>query len=115
MTVPNVDSLHQRFYQRVALSHPDVCASELAQAYDSIMKHGLGSSSSMEINGYRNILQTEIGQWLLRAEAAFNNEYNIAEFFDFKIINDNLEKAYSELKEYCLGVYLENNDDDLNP
>jgi guanylate kinase len=112
ITVPNEDSLHQRFRQRLALAHPEVPSCELEDIYNNIMKSGIANKSAADFSGYNEVLRTEIGQWLIRAEAAFNNEYNIADFFDFKIINDNLEKAYSELKEYCLGVYLDNTDDD---
>lgn len=109
ITVPNVDSLQQRFRQRMALAHPEVASEELEAIYDTVIKHGIANKSSSE---YNNALRTEIGQWIVRAEAAFNNEYNISELFDFKIINDNLEKAYAELKEYCLGIYLDNTDED---
>lgn len=106
ITVPNVDSLQQRFRQRMALAHPEISASELEEVYNTIVKQGMPNKSPSDA------LRTEIGQWLLRAEAAFNNEYNVANFFDYKIINDNLERAYAELKEYCLRAYLDNTDED---
>ena len=96
----------------MALAHPEVSSEELESIYDTVIKHGIANKSSPDVTQYNKALRTEIGQWIMRAEASFNNEYNIAELFDFKIINDNLEKAYAELKEYCLGRYLDNTDED---
>jgi hypothetical protein len=96
----------------MTLTHPEVSEEELEAIYEAVLKQGIGNKTIPEVDTYNNALRTEIGQWLIRAEAAFNNEYNIADFFDFTIINDNLDKAYAELKEYCLGVYLDYTDED---
>jgi hypothetical protein len=96
----------------MALTHPEVSEAEFESAYDTVLKQGIDNKSLSDVETYDSVLRTEIGQWLMRAEAAFNNEYNIADFFDFTIINDNLEKAYAQLKEYCLGVYLDYTDED---
>ncbi len=36
---------------------------------------------------------------------AEGEQYATKDFFDFTIVNDDLEYAYNQLKDYCLNVY----------
>lgn len=103
----------------MSLSHPETPTHELEETFNKIMTFGFKSGAQSPIStrdmgsgSPLNDAQLEMAQWLMRAEASFKDEYRITDFFDFTIVNDDLEKAYAALKHFCLGVYRDNEQED---
>ena len=44
--------------------------------------------------------QSEVAGWIQKAQQEQEQQG-----YDFSIVNDNLDRAYRELKDYCLSVY----------
>ena len=62
----------------------------------------LNNEDAMHSNQIAEASQT-IGIWINKAKHEINDYQDI--IFDMTIVNDDLEKAYKELKEYCLSMY----------
>lgn len=60
-----------------------------------VLSQRLAQSHKIEIN------DPKLQQWV---EKAKNGEYSESDY-DITIVNDDLEKSYSEFKEYCLSLY----------
>ncbi|KAH9274433.1 guanylate kinase [Batrachochytrium salamandrivorans] len=79
-----------------------------SQGEDGTVAHDLNQSvvvltTEGAIPDIRGPVESEVNLWLAKAKNT-NEGYNKSTF-DFTVVNDNLERAYEELKEYCLGVY----------
>jgi guanylate kinase len=118
VTVKNLDTLQQRLHRKMSVAQPSPTSPDLDESLQSV-KFGLPSPTSVIPTGAHkkglskatpvseDELPPEIKQWILKAEASFKESIESKEFFDKTIVNDDLETAYQELKEYCLNAYLD--------
>lgn len=88
VTVPNGDVLHERLENRVKLQ---------------MLKKQHSSFSDGHVD-------EEMDNWV--AKAPVMEQYANEKFFDYTLVNDDLEKAYQELKSFVLSQYWETYDDE---
>jgi hypothetical protein len=69
---------------------------------------GVGAVNHLgpRIMSYEEI-EEDVHKWLAKAPGI--DEYaDLKDFFDLKIVNDDSERAYKELREYCLKEFYQN-------
>ncbi|KAI8906863.1 P-loop containing nucleoside triphosphate hydrolase protein [Gorgonomyces haynaldii] len=85
VTAPNMQVLQERLHKRNVNPGAEVIDSH-------VVAEGIRSTREQSVD-------VGLDSWLQKAQEEHHLEY------DFKIVNDNLERAYRELKDYCLNVY----------
>ncbi|KAJ3354940.1 Adenylate kinase 2, mitochondrial [Entophlyctis luteolus] len=50
--------------------------------------------------------QEDVGKWMAKAAPGAESYEKVKDLFDLKIVNDDPERAYAELRDFCLSTYI---------
>ncbi|KAL2916048.1 hypothetical protein HK105_204472 [Polyrhizophydium stewartii] len=108
ITTPNMTVLQQRLQARMSPQSRTLGAQETTMSTQSrrlpTMQEESGASApGAGGDGAGSDAAVEVTSWLAKAEHT-RAEFD-ASLFDLTVVNDDLERAYRELKEYCMSVY----------
>ncbi|KAJ3412442.1 hypothetical protein HDV05_000746 [Chytridiales sp. JEL 0842] len=141
ITVPSLDVLQERLEKRLRATTPtvrSVAPTPLPGYHDPIGDNGerpqpppsvaefehertvdstqtlqnpSSQQPSLDSVAGKEPIDPDVALWLAKAPGI--NEYaNLDNFFDLKIVNDDPEKAYRELKDFCLKEFYEHYDEE---
>ena len=112
ITVSNLNSIQQRLLARKSQTPPgEILPEETIESnYGTPIQSGFRTPSVASTplspeDKKASAQQFEMNLWISKANAAISSDNTEQNFFDRIIVNDDLDRAYAELKDFCLSAY----------